>query len=298
MKRLATLTFIILICASCTFIDDFIDVPRPEAQREPAIPAETEVEEYHYTGKFCADCHEPIPTEGGDPFLKHGGDFNKSCKCHVTAPGSYIHPVDMAPSQEKRTKIPDDLPLTAGKVTCLTCHDIYRQCRKRTVDKRSLRGVPYARRSDFCLKCHDETSYVMFDPHNLQLNENGDVDNDKCLYCHTEKPDEKQESVEDRKLIGDPEDICQGCHAISGNHSGNFNHLVTPSAETLARMKQMEIEFNIILPLDAEGKMTCATCHNPHDKGIISADRPSARGAGSKFRHRLPGGMCQECHQI
>ena len=298
MKRLATLSFIILICASCTFIDDFIGVPRPEAQREPAILGETGVEEYHYTGKFCKDCHDPIPTEGGDPFLKYGGDFNQSCKCHVTGPDSYIHPVDMAPSQEKRTKIPDDFPLAAGKITCLTCHDIYWQCQKRTVDKSSLRGVPYAKRSDFCLKCHDETSYVMFDPHSLQRNGNGDVIVDKCLYCHTEKPNEKQESVEDRKLVGDPEAICQGCHAISGNHSGNFNHMVKPSDVTLARMKQVEVEFDIILPLDAEGKMTCATCHNPHDKGIISADRPSARGAGSKFRHRLPGGMCNECHQF
>ena len=96
---------------------------------------------------------------------------------------SYIHQADVNPSDEKKTKIPPDLPLEDGKVTCLTCHDLYRQCQKQEVDKVSLRGMPYRKATDFCFKCHDQKSYVMLDPHE-QLDKKGEIVTEKCLYCH------------------------------------------------------------------------------------------------------------------
>jgi hypothetical protein len=138
---------------------------------------------------------------------------------------------------------------------------------------------------------------MMLDPH-TQLNAWGKIIVEKCLYCHTEKPDENRARYKDVQFIGDLEVICQRCHVIRGNHAGNVNHLVKPSTRTLTRMQAMEKEFGIILPLDANGQLTCITCHNPHDKGVIQAESPAAKGAGSKYRHRLPGGLCVECHQI
>jgi len=135
----------------------------------------------------------------------------------------------------------------------------------------------------------------MFNPHK-QLDARGKIEPGKCLYCHVSKPDEERSAKKEAKLIGELTLICQKCHAITGNHSGNNNHLVKPSAKLLARMQQMENRFSIILPLDDEGKLTCATCHNPHQKGVIQEDKPSAKGAGSKFRHRLPNKLCMECH--
>ena len=254
----------------------------------------TAAAEYHYTGKYCTDCHDQIPQEGGNQYLKYGGDFNILCKCH--APRNYIHPVDVEPSEQKKIKIPAELPLQDGKVTCLTCHDIYWQCRKRRVDKNSLRRARTPKRSDFCYKCHDKARYAKLKIHN-QLNSNGKIIVEKCLYCHPDKPDESRARYKDVKFIGDLEMMCQRCHVIRGNHSGNFNHMVRPSDDTLARMQVMEKKFDVILPLDENGKLTCITCHNPHDKGVIRAESPAARGAGSKYRHRLPGMMCIECHQ-
>jgi ribosomal protein L40E len=138
---------------------------------------------------------------------------------------------------------------------------------------------------------------MMLDAHK-QLNDKGVIVEEICLYCHAEKPDEKNTDHEEVKLIGNLEVICQRCHAISGNHSGNFNHMVKPSAKYVKIMKQMEAKFDIILPLDEEGKLTCITCHNPHQKGVIPSDRKGAKGADSKFRHRLPGKLCLECHQM
>jgi len=291
MKQLVAL-IIILILTGCVSLEEI----KTEEETKTPSQAPTEAQEYHYTGKFCSDCHEPIPQEGGDKFLKYGGDFNILCKCHLNEPGNYIHPVEIVPSKEKKTKLPATFPLRDGKLTCLTCHDIYRQCVKRRVEKISLRGAPYPRRSDFCYNCHDETSYMMLDPH-VQLNAKGDIIVEKCLYCHTEKPDEKRAHYEDVQFIGDLEMLCQRCHVIRGNHAGNVDHLVKPSDKRLAVMKAMEKKFDIILPLDANGKMTCITCHNPHDKGVIPVENPAGKGAGSKYRHRLPDRLCIECHE-
>jgi cytochrome c peroxidase len=63
-------------------------------------------------------------------------------------------------------------------------------------------------------------------------------------------------------------------------------------------MKQMEAELGIILPLNEDGKITCVTCHNPHEKGVISTERVGAKGAGEIHRHRLSGNMCIKCHQM
>ena len=270
---------------------------RRQGQIVPSTEKETKAAEYHYTGKYCADCHEQTPQEGGNKFLKYDGDFNRLCKCHVEAADNYIHPVGMQPSDEKKAKIPPELPLEEGKVTCLTCHDIYWQCQKRRVDKNSLRGAPSPKRSDFCYECHNDTNYEMLDPHS-QLNAWGKIIEEKCLYYHTEKPDVNRAQYKDVQFIGDLEVICQRCHVIRGNHAGNVNHLVKPSTKMSARMHAMEKEFGIILPLDEKGQMTCITCHNPHDKGVIQADNPSAKGAGSKYRHRLPDTLCVECHQL
>jgi hypothetical protein len=250
----------------------------------------------HYTGMYCRECHEKIPEAGGNAFLKFGGDFTKLCKCHYNSPGDYIHPVDIEPS-EKKAIIPKDFPLKNGKISCATCHDLYLQCQKSTIKKTSLRGAPFGKRTDFCFKCHNKRDYVMLDAHK-QLDDKNKIVQEICLYCHAEMPDEKHASYQEVKLIGSLEVICQRCHAIKGKHSGNFNHLIKPSEKGLARMKEMEKKFDIILPLDENGKMTCITCHNPHQKGVIPAERAGAKGADSKFRHRLPGKLCIECHQM
>jgi hypothetical protein len=287
--------------AGCASMEDLVpeQAPQPASAPERTISEARgvpDISEYHYTGKFCSDCHEQTPSKGGPIFLKYGGDYNQLCQCHLTT-GSYIHPVDIKPSHDRAIRIPPSFPLEDGKVTCLTCHDIHRQCQKRTANKVSLREGPYGRRADVCFKCHDAENYRKFDPHR-QMTPEGRMMPRICVYCHTEKPDEKKARYKDVELIGDLEVLCQRCHMISGNHAGNFDHMVKPSARMLSVMKNMEEKFGIILPLDSEGKMTCATCHNPHDTGVIPPESPASKGAGSKYRHRLPERLCIECHQF
>lgn len=295
MRKLAIITTILMVLVS----DISFAQERGGNELTPTTKTIPETTNLHYTGKYCVECHEKTPEKGRNKFLKFGGDFTQLCRCHGYAPGSYIHPVDIEPSEEKKAKIPSDLPLQNGKISCSTCHDIYMQCqfspRLKQLNRRFLRGAPYSHRTDLCFKCHDEKKYKMLDPHN-QLNANGDIVVQKCLYCHVEKPDVERATFKEVKLVGNLEVLCQRCHG-ERDHPAGKNHLRKPSALTSAIMKEGEKQFNITLPLDYDGKVTCVTCHNPHEKGVIPAERVAAKGASVKYKHRLPGKICMACHQ-
>jgi hypothetical protein len=63
-------------------------------------------------------------------------------------------------------------------------------------------------------------------------------------------------------------------------------------------MKRLQVEYNIVLPLDRKGQITCATCHNPHQKGLIPDQRAGAGGAGAAHRHRIHENLCIKCHPM
>jgi len=258
----------------------------------------------HYTGKYCDVCHTEVPNKKGGPKLKYNGDYIQLCKCHGYTPRTYIHPVNIIPSEEKKKKIPAEFPLPGGKVECITCHDIYLQCRKdremKIINPRFLRGAPYVSRTSLCYRCHDEKKYRKMNPHD-QLTPDGKIIVAKCLYCHVEKPDELHATYGEVKLIGKFEVICYRCHIEKqGKHPINADHLKEPPDNILKNMKESEERFGIILPLDKEGKITCVTCHNPHDRGVIPIYKTSAQGAGEKHRLRLAGKglpICIACHR-
>ena len=257
----------------------------------------------HFTGKYCTECHEKAPEKGGDKLLKYNGDYSQLCKCHGYTPSSYIHPVDIVPSEEKRAKIPDDLPLVNGKLVCATCHDMYLQCQSSyngATNKKFLRGPHYMKRTTLCFRCHDENQYARLDPHN-QISDSGEINNNKCLYCHVEIPDPKVQTYSDVKLIGRLEVLCFRCHFKQSKfHPINANHLRIPSEAVIANMEESEEKLGVILPLDNEGKITCPTCHNPHERGVLPSEKPSAQGASEKYRLRLAAKnlqICIACHK-
>jgi cytochrome c peroxidase len=65
-------------------------------------------------------------------------------------------------------------------------------------------------------------------------------------------------------------------------------------------MEESVKELGVILPLDKEGKVTCPTCHNPHEKGVLPDEEASAQGASEKYRLRLAAQnlqICIACHK-
>lgn len=264
----------------------------------------------HFTGDYCEECHSETPEKGKEKHLKFGNDYIRTCRCHEFEPGTYLHPVFIKPSEEKRSKIPDNFPLSNGEITCITCHDIYLQCQDRVVlklfNRNFLRGGPFLRRTDICFNCHDKDEYTKLNPHN-QLDEYGKIISKKCLYCHLEMPNEKTDSYKETlsghkvKLIGNFTFLCLRCHPEKGkSHPINADHLHAPSPATLANIKESEKNYKVILPLNEKGEVTCATCHNPHEKGVLPVKKASAKGASEKYRLRLSGmtgEICRACHK-
>ncbi len=264
-----------------------------DARQPEPLSFETNI---HFTGRYCTQCHESNPTKGRRMRLKFNGDPNLLCRCHVNTHTSYWHPIDIDPRLYGDIKIAGDLPLFKGKIACFTCHDMFRQCRKRSIRVSTLRGGPFQTRSAFCFKCHNRTDYDPLDPHQ-QIDKRGEILSNTCMYCHLEPPAQFNDPSNALKFIGELGLLCQRCHMIKGNHSGNVQHYgKTAKAKTLARMKKMEVKYQVILPLDGKGRVTCVTCHNPHADGVIDRSRPAAKGADVKFRHRLRGNMCIVCH--
>ena len=113
-------------------------------------------------------------------------------------------------------------------------------------------------------------------------------------------PDENKTRTEDALLIGDLATLCIRCHMKTPRQDFHAKHLRKPSDDVLSHIKQMEDQHDIILPLNEEGMITCATCHNPHEKGVIPDIRAGAKGAGEKLRHRLANhsSMCIKCHAM
>jgi uncharacterized Zn finger protein (UPF0148 family) len=292
---------IILILVALTVIPAMLSFARAKENDEAVILDSTNL---HFTGEYCTECHIKKPTKGGDKLLKYDGDYSQLCKCHGYKPGAYIHPVDIIPSDDKKPMIPDDLPLLEGKLVCSTCHDMYLQCQDdketESLNRRFLRGAPYMKRTALCFRCHDEKKYARLDPHN-QILEDGTINHEKCLYCHLEMPDEKTQHFEDVKLIGKLEILCYRCHYKQSTlHPINANHFLIPSESILANMEESVKELGVILPLDKEGKVTCPTCHNPHEKGVLPDEEASAQGASEKYRLRLAAQnlqICIACHK-
>jgi len=308
MKRISVIAIILILPVfGCSFDQKerlFIRTEKPSDRSTPSSvnQAVTDSTNIHYNKNYCNECHKKIPQKNEKPFLKYEGDFKQLCRCHHGTSTNCSHPSDIEPSDEIKARIPDSFPLKNGKLSCSTCHDIFIQCQENLgifqKGQMFLRVAPLKSRNSICFECHDKTKYIMYNPHK-QLTEHGDIIEKKCLYCHVEIPDVKKVSYKDTKFLMNLESLCMRCHNKSERLSLHDRHIARqPSAAVYAQIKNLEKQFNITLPLTDDGKITCATCHNPHEKGLIPAERAGAKGASKKYRHRLPGNLCTKCHQM
>jgi len=152
----------------------------------------------------------------------------------------------------------------------------------------------------------------IMNPHE-QINDEGDILWGTCVICHTNTPDVKTErTIKDVSLrFGeDPTEICGRCHGFKPHPVGDEtssdvrmsglgvpNHLVVPSKMVATNMRFAQKERQMMLPLDPRsGKIICSTCHNPHEKGVLT-DRADF-GADAVLRLRNASvDICQNCHK-
>ncbi|MBA3007586.1 MAG: hypothetical protein KKB91_05785 [Proteobacteria bacterium] len=274
----------------------------------PGVTTETNV---HFNEHYCTECHLQRPNKGDAVQLRYE-NYTLACRCHGYTSDTYTHPVDIPLSAEKLATIPAEFPLTNNKITCTTCHNMALQCEPKFEFKRHnkafLRTDPSLGRTFLCFQCHQEKQYKMLDPHK-QLDASGAINSESCLYCHETKPDVESATLESREngedtvhLVGDLEVLCLRCHNNkAGNHPLSTNHRVKPSEKVSTRMHWSEKNLSIILPLNDEGKITCITCHNPHELGVIPTEKAASAGASDKGRLRKAwggGSICVACHNM
>jgi hypothetical protein len=313
MRYTAAIAIVLTLISTACYTDsretrfgkrETVFAPREEPidQAVPTV-AISETTDIHFSAKYCKECHVRIPRKGSPASLRFNGDLQILCRCHYNSLQNYPHPVDITPSAELKPRIPAELPLQNGEVTCRTCHDVFIQCHDKPPEKillkeqKFLRGAPYEDITAMCFKCHDINQYRRYNPHK-QLNAQKQIEERKCLYCHSDIPDENRTTYEDIKLLGDMQIICVRCHAKETKKEFHAKHLRKPSPEVLKSIEQLRNDQHIILPLSQDGRVTCATCHNPHEKGVIPDRREGASGAGEKKRHRLTDKMCIKCHPM
>lgn len=190
------------------------------------------------------------------------------------------HLFDVKPS--KNISVPESFPLNKQQqVSCQTCHGIkdikdqdFKKINKQGDD--FFREGPYEQLSDFCSRCHDTKPYQRDNIHKM-LDDKGKIIKSRCLYCHEKVLDaEKEFKAEELKLRLPVENICYGCHLYTP-HLNALGHQKKPDKDMQKRIRQYEQQHDIILPLTANGRVTCISCHSSHPPDVISRDKPTGK---------------------
>lgn len=196
----------------------------------------------------------------------------------------------------KHLKLKDD-----RKLRCQTCHglDDIDKTPYRRVDRKAdnfLRGGPYPELNRFCYECHEEKDFKRDNIH-VMVDKAGKLKEEHCTYCHEDlhKEREKPLSPADYKLRLPAEKICFGCHLRTPHFNALEHESVKPSDAMRRHINESKNDQGIILPLSSDGKVMCATCHNPHQRGVFEG-RANPAGKAVENRDIEEGIRYQESH--
>jgi predicted CXXCH cytochrome family protein len=256
----------------------------------------------HWTGKHCQECHAAQEPKKNNAPLKFNGDPRQICdRCHTkTCITNQSHSSDIVYRGIPGYTVPAQWPLRNKKLSCLTCHDaippMYDNFPLKRTDSAFLRGAPYKNKNDFCLTCHTKKSLQTTNPHK-QLDKKGNIIAQTCITCHKAVPDPRRtKDIRDVTFKESFDAICIGCHFAHPASHGPTSGQHKLSDYKLKSLEKQKSKFDVEIPL-IENRMFCATCHNPHEKGVMQR-AAAERGAGEKYFLRLPGGyeLCVSCH--
>ncbi len=253
----------------------------------------------HWDGQSCATCHgEGTPT----PIENYDGEV-MCARCHdESGTLSCRHPSNIAVGNTASAPVGNVHrdSIRDGKLVCTTCHDPLVQCQGDKLapylNPRFLRGGPFQQADEACLLCHDKARFPRLDPHDQLAGT--EVKRAVCSFCHAAAAGSISA---DTGFRIEPSKQCLACHAVSphpmsmipGSGVDSWNHLVVPGESSTRQMNATRARTGERLPLDPKtGKITCATCHDPHAAGVIAGDPPYLE----KARLR-PVARCENCHE-
>ena len=232
--------------------------------------------------------------------------------------------MNLTPSTAIAGRMLPEFPLQDGRLTCLTCHDVSRDCKAGPPDATPrhylLRGWQASNPMVFCSHCHASDDCRPFNAHDQV--EARRAKTDTCVWCHADVPDVNfyQEEAAPHTLRDKSSRVCLNCHPMVKDHPTHSHMGTTPPAELLWHISAYELQPKLRLsfeqrlkytstvrrtpravPFDENGRIACYTCHNPHEKGLLPDANPRSLGAEPKqaAMHRLrarEGKVCVVCH--
>lgn len=242
-----------------------------------AIVAYTLREEPHkFSEDECLRCHADAEN---DPRALMAPVEKLCAKCHRRGLTAASHPVNIKP---EISRVPADMPLTDGRLTCNTCHNVHKD-RYTAFGEKSyyLRRPPGGR--EFCISCHEENPIAtghgaMLDVAHMArkyrvTDENQPLDglSLQCIGCH----DGTIASNAEYTIGGGYWKHLDGAHPIGVDYGMSRMKAggLTPPARLDGRIRL----FN--------GRLGCGTCHSPYSglPGQLVMDNTNSR-------------LCSECH--
>lgn len=250
------------------------------------------VSAYNNPHTLCVSCHANEKPQPETALLSLGSDPSSACEdCHEYKQNH--HPVDYVPVKPSGSQF----PLFNGRVQCLTCHEIHGGPQHEGTPK-LLRGGPYADQRKICFKCHASEEYANINPHDM-LDNDGKIKEVKgklvCLLCHSVQPNPFVDKTADVRFRADVGFLCWRCHPPMPGEFFREHFLVTPT-KSMQNIREAEERLLVVIPLVPRNRITCSTCHNPHQKGVIQ-NEASAKGSDARSKLRLPS-FCYACHRI
>jgi hypothetical protein len=241
---------------------------------------------------FCLACHPDTPQPGAPVAFRFPGNSLRLCqRCHA---GVEHHPLGVKSTPATWKMDFSRFPLEGEAVTCVTCHKPP-ECRNAVgrENPRFLRGGPYNAVEEFCQRCHEGKKFSSLNPHD-QIDDSGEIYQKKCLYCHVTLPSTTATGGEALRYTDTLTALCISCHQV-GPHP-QIDHLAQMTPAMLDNLHKYEERRMVKLPLEEEDRVTCVTCHNPHERGLLKG--PAGVGADEEKRLRLTttNEVCTPCH--
>lgn len=260
------------------------------------LTAACSVMRYYHIGMSCSTCHEGKPELGKPSLLRPENPSIRCRDCHGYKKEGDHHPSSPISGPTGDTALIDPgFKLYSGNMECLTCHHIHAGDDYGLGTRNFLFDGPYEDRRDICFRCHNKEAYKNINPHDDMLEVDWKLKHSACLVCHAEVPDPEVDRTSDVKFRATVAFLCWRCHPFMAQDFMDKHYLKKPSARRFVEMKWSEEDHNIILPLDSSGRITCSTCHNPHQPGVMVYEK-AKKGAGAKNRLRSVK-ICVECHR-